>query len=96
MLMLVSYDVRTEDGDGRRRLRRIAKACQDYGQRVQFSVFECEVTPAQWTALRARLLELMEPTQDSLRFYHLGADGKRKIEHAGIRQPLDLEAPLLL
>ncbi|OYV91424.1 MAG: CRISPR-associated endonuclease Cas2 [Acidiphilium sp. 37-60-79] len=96
MLMLVSYDVRTEDLAGRRRLRRIAKACQNFGQRVQFSVFECEVEPAQWVELRAQLVGLMDERYDSLRFYHLGADGKRRIEHLGVREPLDLGGPLLL
>lgn len=94
--MLISYDVNTEDKAGRRRLRRIARTCQDYGQRVQFSVFECEVSPARWVELRARLLAAMDPAVDSLRFYNLGADGQRRIEHVGNRKPLDLDGPLLL
>lgn len=96
MLVVVSYDVNTTDRAGRRRLRRIAKACLDYGQRVQFSVFECEVTPAAWVALRGRLIDEMEAEKDSLRFYFLGANGKRRIEHLGAKAPLDLEGPLLL
>lgn len=96
MLMLVSYDVDTTDTAGRRRLRHIAKACQNHGQRVQYSVFECEVTPAAWTTLRQTLLDIMDPAKDSLRFYHLGADGKRRIEHNGNRKPIDLEGPLIL
>lgn len=96
MLVVVAYDVSTEDPAGRKRLRRIAKTCQDYGQRVQFSVFECEVSPARWVELRARLLAIMDPKSDSIRFYNLGADGARRIEHIGVRQPLDLDAPLLL
>lgn len=96
MLMLISYDVDTTDRAGRRRLRRIARACQDHGQRVQYSVFECEVTPAVWTALRNRLQDEMDPTKDSLRFYFLGAEGKRRIEHLGNRKPLDLDDTLLL
>ena len=96
MLVVVSYDVNTTDRAGRRRLRRIAKACQDHGQRVQFSVFECEVTPADWTRLRGRLLDELNAEKDSLRFYFLGRDGKRRIEHVGAREPLDLEGPLLL
>lgn len=96
MLMLISYDVNTTDPAGPRRLRRIAKACQDHGQRVQFSVFECEVTPAAWVELRQRLIDAMDPRKDSIRFYHLGADGKRRIEHVGSRVPLDLDGPLLL
>lgn len=96
MLVVISYDVQTTDAAGRRRLRRIAKACQDYGQRVQFSIFECEVSPARWVELRARLLSIMDSKTDSLRFYNLGADGQRRIEHVGTRQPLDLDGPLLL
>ncbi len=95
MLMLVAYDVRTETAAGRRRLRRVARACLDYGQRVQNSVFECEVEPAQWVELRARLIGEIEPATDSLRFYRLGADGKRRVEHVGAKPTLDLEGPLL-
>ncbi|CAA7622817.1 CRISPR-associated endonuclease Cas2 [Magnetospirillum sp. UT-4] len=96
MLVVVSYDVNTEDAAGRKRLRKVAKACQDYGQRVQFSVFECEVSPARWVELRARLLAIVDPSKDSLRFYNLGADGQRRVEHIGNRKPLDLDGPLLL
>ena len=96
MLVVVSYDVDTTDAAGRRRLRRIAKTCQSRGQRVQFSVFECEVTPADWVTLRARLLQEMNETKDSLRFYFLGADGKRRIEHAGNRKPIDLDGALII
>jgi len=96
MLVVVSYDVDTTDPAGRRRLRRIAKTCQNHGQRVQFSVFECEVTPADWVNLRTRLLEQMDQAKDSLRFYFLGADGKRRIEHAGGRKPVDLDKALMV
>jgi len=95
MLMLVTYDVNTQDAGGRRRLRRVARACLDLGQRVQNSVFECEVDPAQWAQLRARLLDEIDETKDSLRFYRLGADGKRRVEHVGAKPTLDLEGPLL-
>lgn len=95
MLMLVTYDVNTETGAGRKRLRRVARACLDYGQRVQQSVFECEVSPAQWVALRARLLDEADPTCDSLRFYRLGADGRRRVEHVGARPTADLDGPLV-
>lgn len=95
MLVVVSYDVNTEDTAGRRRLRRIAKTCQDYGQRVQFSVFECEVPPARWVELKARLLAILDQTCDSLRFYNLGADGQRRIEHVGAKVPLNLDGPLI-
>jgi len=95
MLMLVTYDVNTQDPAGRRRLRRVAKACLDLGQRVQNSVFECEVDPAQWAQLRARLLSEIDETRDSLRFYRLGADGKRRVEHVGAKPILDLDGPLV-
>ena len=95
MLMLVAYDVNTETAVGRRRLRRVARACLDFGQRVQNSVFECEVDPAQWTALRARLMSEIDPALDSLRFYRLGADGQRRVEHVGAKPALDLDGPLV-
>lgn len=93
--MLVAYDVRTESAAGRRRLRRVARACLDLGQRVQNSVFECEVDPAQWAALRARLIAEIDVDADSLRFYHLGADGRRQVEHVGAKPILDLDGPLV-
>jgi CRISPR-associated protein Cas2 len=95
MLMLITYDVNTELAAGRRRLRRVARACLDYGQRVQYSVFECEVDPAQWVALRTRLVQEVDPALDSLRFYRLGADGRRRVEHVGAKTVLNLEGPLL-
>lgn len=95
MLMLVTYDVNTQDAAGRRRLRRVARACLDVGQRVQNSVFECEVDPARWAQLRDRLLSEIDQTRDSLRFYRLGADGKRRVEHVGAKPVLDLDGPLL-
>lgn len=96
MMVLVSYDVRTQDKVGARRLRHIAKACRDYGQRVQFSVFEIELDPAQWVALKSRLIEIIDPAEDSLRFYYLGKQWQRKIEHVGAKPVLDLNAPLIL
>ena len=95
MLMLITYDVNTQDAAGRRRLRRVAKACRNFGQRVQFSVFECEVDPAQWTALRARLIGEIDQATDSLRFYHLGANASRRIEHVGAKPALDLDGTLV-
>lgn len=89
MMVLVSYDVSTEDDGGRRRLRRVARACLDWGQRVQFSVFECEVDPAQWTMLRNRLLKEIDAEADSLRFYFLGANWRRRIEHVGAKPVRD-------
>ncbi|SHO66006.1 CRISPR-associated protein, Cas2 family [Pseudoxanthobacter soli DSM 19599] len=96
MLVLVTYDVRTSEGDGGARLRAVAKACRDYGQRVQYSVFEIEVDPAQWTRLKARLEGLIRPESDSLRYYYLGANGRRKIEHVGAKPAVDLDGPLIV
>ncbi len=96
MLMLVTYDVNVSGPGGARRLRRVAKACRDFGQRVQFSVFEIDVDPAQWTALRARLEGLIDPTVDSLRYYHLGAKGKARVDHVGAKPVPDLEGPLIV
>jgi CRISPR-associated protein Cas2 len=96
MLVLVSYDVAVTSEGGARRLRRIARACQDYGQRVQFSVFEIEVAPDQWVLLRARLLAEMDATRDSLRFYLLGSGGRRRVEHIGTKPAVDFEGPLIV
>ena len=90
MLVLVSYDVSTVDKAGERRLRRVAKACLDFGQRVQNSVFECDIDPAQWTALEQRLIDLIDAEQDSLRFYFLGSEWQRRVEHVGAKPTMDL------
>jgi len=95
MMVLVSYDVSTIDPEGSARLRRIAKACRDYGQRVQYSVFEIEVDPGQWTLLKQRLCDLIDANVDSLRFYYLGRNWQRKIEHIGAKPTLDLNSPLI-
>lgn len=95
MLMLITYDVNTEDAAGRRRLRRVAKSCRDFGQRVQQSVFECEVDPAQWTMLRSTLISEIDPARDSLRFYRLGAQGRLRVEHVGAKAVIDLSGALL-
>jgi len=96
MLVLVCYDVSTATTAGRRRLRRVAKACLDFGQRVQNSAFECLVDPEQLTRLRLRLLDEYEPEEDSLRFYFLGANWRGRVEHYGARPNLDLEGPLIV
>lgn len=96
MLVLVTYDVGLTQPGGARRLRRVAKACQDHGQRVQFSVFEIEVDPAQWATLKARLERLIDPKQDSLRYYYLGANWRRRVEHVGAKAAVDLSAPLIV
>ena len=96
MMVLVSYDVSTIDRKGARRLRRVAKICQNHGQRVQYSVFECLVDPAQWTFLRQQLVEEIDESHDSLRFYFLGANWQKRVEHIGARQALDQEGPLII
>jgi len=96
MLVLVTYDVSIVTDDGQRRLRRVAKACKDYGQRVQFSVFECEVDPAQWAVLRQRLIDEIDTEVDSLRFYFLGANWRRRIEQIGAKQSYDPDGPLIV
>jgi len=96
MLVLVSYDVMTSDVGGQRRLRRVAKACVNSGKRVQFSVFECDVDPAQWTILRNKLLKEINQEKDSLRFYFLGSNWKRKIEHIGSKKPIDFDEPMIV
>jgi CRISPR-associated protein Cas2 len=96
MMVLISYDVSTKDEAGRRRLRRVARACGDFGQRVQNSVFECLVDPAQWVSLRARLLAESDAGQDSLRFYFLGAEWKRRVEHVGAKPAYDPEGTLIV
>ena len=96
MMVLVSYDVSTVNPSGRRRLRRIAKRCMDYGIRVQNSVFECNVDPAQWTALKAGLEAICDGETDTLRHYYLGRDYQRRIEHYGAKPAIDVEEPLVL
>lgn len=96
MFILIAYDVSTTDKAGRRRLRRVARACEDYGVRVQKSIFECQVGRTQWATLKFRLLQEMDLRQDSLRIYHLDEDVSNKTEHHGLKKPLDLNAPLIL
>lgn len=96
MFVLISYDVAVTEEGGHRRLRRVAKACQDYGQRVQFSVFECIVDPAQWAMLRQRLIDEIDKETDSLRFYFLGSNWKRRVEHVGAKKGIDQEGPLVV
>lgn len=96
MMVLVSYDVSTTSEGGARRLRRIARVCQGYGQRVQFSVFELEVDPARWVSIKQQLSDLMNPDVDSLRFYFMGSKWQEKVEHIGAKPALDLHGPLVL
>ncbi|MGV0817526.1 CRISPR-associated endonuclease Cas2 [Martelella sp. AMO21009] len=96
MLVLVTYDVRVSEENGAARLRAVARACRDFGQRVQYSVFEIEVDPAQWTKLKARLEGIIKPEMDSLRYYYLGANWQRRVEHVGAKPAVDLNGPLMI
>jgi CRISPR-associated endoribonuclease Cas2 len=96
MLVLITYDVNTEDAAGRRRLRQIAKQCVNYGQRVQNSVFECLLDAAQCRMLQAKLCEIMDDSKDSLRFYYLGNKYERKVEHFGGKETHSLEDVLIV
>lgn len=97
MLILVTYDVSVVTKAGQKRLRNIAKICLDFGVRVQNSVFECEVDPEQYVNLKFKLTSTYDQTQDSLRFYHLGKNGNKKVEHLGAKVVLNpLHDPLIL
>ncbi|MGH7630025.1 MAG: CRISPR-associated endonuclease Cas2 [Gemmatimonadales bacterium] len=95
MLVLVTYDVATTTKAGRRRLQRVARCCLDFGQRVQNSVFECQVDPTQWVRLKLRLFDIVEPAEDSLRFYFLGKNWRGRVEHHGAKPSVDLDGPLI-
>lgn len=96
MLVVVAYDVSTESDAGRKRLRKVAKVCEGVGQRVQNSVFECLVDAAQWTKLRARLVDEAKLEEDSLRFYFLGDNWQRRVEHMGVKATYDPQGPLVI
>ena len=96
MMILVTYDVSFKNETGPKRLRRMAKLCQVFGQRVQYSVFEIEVDMAQWTQLKNDLMQVMDETEDSLRIYYLGNNWERRVEHIGAKKPLDLNGLLLV
>lgn len=96
MLVLVSYDVAVTSKGGARRLRRVAKACLNYGQRVQHSVFECVVDPAQWTKLKNTLEQIVDEELDSLRYYYLGANYRQRVEHYGAKPSRDVDDPLIV
>jgi CRISPR-associated protein Cas2 len=95
LLVLITYDVSVVSKGGQKRLRRVSKACQNYGQRVQNSVFECVIDAAQFAALKFELEKIIDKEQDSLRFYQLGNNYKTKVEHLGVKKSIDLEGPLL-
>lgn len=94
-MVLITYDVNTTTVSGGKRLRKIAKLCQNYGQRVQNSVFECLVDPHQLVSLKNRLIEVMDKDKDSLRFYYLGSNWKPKVEHVGTKAGYDPEGILI-
>ncbi len=96
MLVVVAYDVNTETEEGRRRLRRVAKVCEDRGQRVQNSVFECLVDAAKWVKMRANLVREIDEAADSLRFYFLGDNWKRRVEHVGAKPSYDPQGTLVV
>lgn len=96
MQLLITYDVATSTEGGQRRLRRVAKVCLDYGQRVQNSVFECQIDPAQFVELKKRLFSIVDLEHDSLRFYNLGADWDRRVEHHGVKPSMDPNGPLIV
>jgi len=96
MMVLVSYDVMVTSPGGPRRLRKVAKACTNYGQRVQYSVFECVIDPAQWVKLKTTLEKVIDEKNDSLRYYYLGANYKRRIEHVGTKPSYDVDSPLIV
>jgi CRISPR-associated protein Cas2 len=96
MMILVSYDVMVTSPGGQARLRKVAKACTDYGQRVQYSVFECVVDPAQWVKLKNTLEKIIDEKTDSLRYYYLGANYQRRIEHIGAKPSYNVDGPLIV
>ena len=95
MLVLITYDVNTQTPDGKKRLRRVAKQCVNYGQRVQNSVFECMLDAAQCKMVQHKLEQLIDPQLDSLRFYFLGNRYKTKVEHIGTKPSFDVTDPLI-
>lgn len=95
MLVLITYDVNTEDNSGRKRLRRVAKQCVNFGVRVQNSVFECELDPAQFRLLKQKLIEEIDENRDSLRFYYLGDIKKAKVEHIGAKKTIKVDETLI-
>ncbi|MBF7150053.1 CRISPR-associated endonuclease Cas2 [Bacillus toyonensis] len=95
MLVLITYDVSTVSGAGQKRLRKVSKTCQNYGQRVQNSVFECVVDATQFATLKMELIKIIDKDEDSLRFYQLGNNYKNKVTHIGVKESIDLESPLI-
>ncbi|HHW18975.1 MAG TPA: CRISPR-associated endonuclease Cas2 [Firmicutes bacterium] len=96
MMVLITYDVNTETEAGKKRLRMVAKQCMNYGQRVQNSVFECLVDPVQFAELRSRLEKIIDPERDSLRYYFLGNNWQRRVEHVGAKPTYDPQGPMVV
>jgi CRISPR-associated protein Cas2 len=96
MMVLITYDINTETPQSQKRLRHVAKICENRGQRVQKSVFECLVDPAQWVEMRQKLSDTIDPHTDSLRFYFLGSNWKRRVEHVGAKPSYDPQGPLIV
>lgn len=96
MQLLITYDVATSSDGGAGRLRRAAKICLDFGQRVQFSVFECKVDPAQYVELKKRLSDVIDTEKDSIRFYNLGKDWDRRVEHIGVKPSMNPDDPMII
>ena len=95
-MVLITYDVNTETSAGKKRLRKVAKQCQNYGQRVQNSVFECILDPALLKQLQHQLEEIIDPEKDSLRYYNLGNEWEKRVEHVGAKKSINLEGPLIV
>lgn len=96
MLVLITYDVNTETNAGKKRLRKVAKVCVNYGQRVQNSVFECVMDSALFCTVKHKLEQIVDPEKDSLRFYYLGDSYKTKVEHFGAKPSFNVEGPLIV
>lgn len=96
MMVLITYDVSTMTEGGKKRLRRVAKQCVNYGQRVQNSVFECLLEPAQFAVLKNKLEEIIDKEKDSLRYYYLGSNWKRRVEHVGAKDVIDPEGTMIV
>ena len=96
MLVVITYDVNTETASGKKRLRKVAKECTNYGTRVQNSVFEVDVDYGTFLKLKDRLMKIIDEEQDSLRFYYLGNNWKRRVEHIGAKETYDPEGSLIL
>ena len=96
MMVLITYDVSTETEGGKKRLRKVAKQCQNYGQRVQNSVFECIIDPALLKQLQNNLEKIIDKEKDSLRYYYLGNEWRKRVEHVGAKPSIDLEGTLMV